>query len=183
MEDLVIVDCQHDFIDGSLACAHAKEGIEEIIRFMKAHEVRALYTSDWHKESNGSFQVNGGIWPIHCVQGSKGASLDERFYEEAPDGNKPGKENIFYKGIQDDVEEYSAFQAKTEEGKPLWDGLSETVYVAGIALEYCVKETVLDLLKAGHKVILLKEGVGYVDAQDVEKVLLELKEKGVKISL
>ena len=76
MDSLVIVDCQYDFIDGTLACKHSHEAVEAIIHFLNTHEVKALYTSDWHRPSNQSFKRNGGIWPDHCVQGTKGAELD-----------------------------------------------------------------------------------------------------------
>ena len=59
--------------------------------------------------------------------------------------------------------------------------MSRHVYVGGIASEYCVKETVLDLLKAGHTVSLLEKGVGYVKREDHIKALEELKKAGVKI--
>ena len=53
--------------------------------------------------------------------------------------------------------------------------------MGGIASEYCVKETVLDLLKAGHTVSLLEKGVGYVKKEDHIKTLEQLKKAGVKI--
>ena len=30
-------------------------------------------TRDWHPADHGSFQEQGGIWPVHCVQGTRGA--------------------------------------------------------------------------------------------------------------
>ena len=53
------------------------------------------------------------------------------------------------------------------------------MYVAGIASEFCVRETVLSLLKAGHTVTLLEDGLGYVDQQAHEKNLSDLKARGV----
>ena len=79
MDSLIIVDCQYDFIDGTLACKHSHEAVEAIIHFLNTHEVKALYTSDWHRPSNQSFKRNGGIWPDHCVQGTKEQSLIRNF--------------------------------------------------------------------------------------------------------
>ena len=45
MDDLVIVDCQYDFIDGTLACGHSHEAVAELVRFINSHPVRCLYTS------------------------------------------------------------------------------------------------------------------------------------------
>ena len=107
MDHLIIVDCQYDFIDGSLACSHSREAVRNIIAFANANDVECMYTSDWHSKTNKSFKINGGIWPVHCVAGSRGAEVSDEF-NQMNEGNRPGKDNIFYKGKNDDVEEYSA---------------------------------------------------------------------------
>ena len=94
--------------------------------------------------------------------------------------NRPVAANRYLKGIADDYEEYSAFLGKTAAGEVLKDAVSPHVYVAGIASEFCVRETVLSLLKAGHTVTLLEDGLGYVDQQAHEKNLSDLKARGVK---
>ena len=48
MDSLVIVDCQYDFIDGSLACSGSHEAVAYLINFINRHEMEVLYTSDWH---------------------------------------------------------------------------------------------------------------------------------------
>ena len=179
MDDLIIVDCQYDFIDGTLACAHSHEAVAWLVDFINTHEVRALYTSDWHSETNGSFKKNGGIWPVHCVAGSEGAALDPSFARDIKrSANRPSKENLFLKGLRDDVEEYSAFHGMNAEGEALHDVASSHVYVGGIASEYCVKETVLSLLQAGRSVTLLVPGLGWVAEEDHKKALQELKGLG-----
>lgn len=182
MDSLVIVDCQYDFIDGTLACEHSREAVACLIRFMNSHDVKALYTSDWHSPKNKSFKINGGIWPVHCLAGEKGSALDERFENEVSDSlNKPKGENTFLKGKDDEVEEYSAYYGMNSEGKILKDVVSSHVYVGGIASEYCVKETVSALLNAGHTVSLLEDGLGYVNKEDHIKVMEELQNAGVEI--
>ena len=51
--------------------------------------------------------------------------------------------------------------------------------MGGIASEYCVKETVLSLLKSGRTVTLLVNGLGYVSEADHKKTLNELEKMGV----
>lgn len=97
MDHLIIVDCQYDFIDGSLACSHSREAVRNIIAFANANDVECMYTSDWHSKTNKSFKINGGIWPVHCVAGSRGAEVSDEF-NQMNEGNRPGKDNIFYKG-------------------------------------------------------------------------------------
>ena len=179
MTDLVIVDAQNDFIDGTLACAHAQQAVNYLVDFMNGAVVSARYTSDWHSPQNGSFAENGGTWPVHCVAGTSGAALSSAFDRVSDPKNRPGAENLFLKGRDDAVEEYSAFLGKNAAGKTLDDVLGHDVIVAGIALEYCVKETALDLVRSGRNVIVLREGVGYVDEGSVEKVIAELKTRGI----
>ncbi len=182
MNDLIIVDCQYDFIDGSLACGHSHEAVKYLVDFVNSHDVRCLYTSDWHSETNGSFQVNGGIWPVHCVAGTQGAELSPDFMAGIKEkSNQPSPENLFLKGVRDDVEEYSAFNGVNSEGKSLHDVASQKVYVGGIASEYCVKETILSLVKSGREVVVLSEGLGYVDKAGHEKTMEELREMGLEV--
>lgn len=180
MEHLIVVDCQYDFIDGSLACAHSHEAVKYLVDFINSRDVVVDYTSDWHSPTNKSFKVNGGIWPVHCVAGTPGAELDPAFMKDVNNElNRPSAANRFLKGKNDDVEEYSAFEGTNGEGVKLGDVASRHVYVGGIASEYCVRETVLSLLAAGHIVTLLVPGLGYVSKEDHEKNLADLRQKGV----
>lgn len=181
MDNLIIVDCQYDFIDGTLACGHSQEAVSSLVDFINTHNVKALYTSDWHSPSNHSFKENGGIWPVHCVAGTEGAELDEGFQNITDEGNRPCPQNLFLKGKDDLVEEYSAFNGENSEGKKLSDVVSHHVYVGGIASEYCVRETVLSLLESGHSVTLLEDGLGYVSYEDHVKNIEDLRKRGVEV--
>lgn len=181
MDDFIIVDCQYDFIDGSLGCKGGHEAVRGCIQFMETQDVRACYTADWHRPSNKSFADNGGIWPVHCVAGTKGASLDDAFDSVKKKESRPGAHNIFRKGQDDDVEEYSGFYGRRDDGKRLCDLVSEHVYVGGIATEYCVKETVRALLKGGHQVTILLDGIAGVDEEDAKAALQEMKGWGVRL--
>ncbi len=178
MDDLLIVDCQNDFIDGSLACRHAKDAVRYLISFADSHDVRVLYTADWHSPRNGSFSENGGTWPVHCVAGTTGAEISSSFAEIAKEKNRPCAETVFLKGRRDDVEEYSGFGGETESGTKLSDVVSSHVFVGGIASEYCVRETVLSLLQSGRRVTILTDGLGYVEKEAHEKSLADLEKRG-----
>jgi len=78
-------------------------------------------------------------------------------------------------------EEYSGFGAKNEFFGQLRFNLSRKVVVSGMATEYCIKETVLLLLKNGFDVSILKRGLAYIDKEEHEKVLAELESIGAKI--
>ena len=83
--------------------------------------------------------------------------------------------------MDDIVEEYSAFHGINKKGIPLGTMVTEHVYVGGSASEYCIKETVFELLKAGHKVTLLVKGLGYVDYNGHLAAIDAMKKLGVEI--
>jgi len=182
MKSLIVVDCQYDFIDGSLACENSEQAVYRIIDYINKNDIRVYYSMDWHTRDNESFKINGGVWPVHCVQGEKGARLHDGFYRLVDhEKNRPNEENVFYKGMDDEVEEYSAYNAKNSRDEILKDVLDGGVVVSGIASEFCVRETVLALLAGGYRVEILEEGLGYVDSSEHKKNLKELEKKGVRI--
>lgn len=176
MKTLVVVDCQNDFISGSLACLKGQEALDNIVEYIEKNKVNPVYTMDWHSKNNKSFKVNGGIWPIHCLENTYGAELSQKFLKLSED-KRPNSQNTYKKGLNDDIEEYSAFNGENAEGQKLHEIQTEGFIVCGIASEYCVRETVLELLKTGKKVSLLKNCLAYVNEEDHRKNLEDLKEK------
>ena len=53
--------------------------------------------------------------------------------------------------------------------------------MSGIATEYCVKNTVMDLLKNGFEVFLLKDGLAYLEEQGHEQAIAEMQQMGAQI--
>lgn len=181
MKQLLVIDCQNDFIDGSLACIYAPQAISYIVDFIEKHpEVDVFYSLDWHQRTNHSFKEFGGIWPVHCVENEEGSELHELF-DTLNEKQRPKVDNKFYKGQDDVVEEYSAFNAKSELGERLVDQINDSLMVCGIASEYCVKETVRELLAIGKKIVLLAEGLGYVDEKTHQLAMAEYREWGVEL--
>jgi nicotinamidase/pyrazinamidase len=180
---LVVVDCQYDFVEGSLACQHSHEAVDFIIDYINEHpDLQVCYSADWHSPENHSFREHGGTWPPHCVQKTPGAELDKNFERKiSSERKKPNSQNIFYKGVDDLVEEYSAFEAKNASGKVLHELLPHDVIVAGIASEFCVRETVLALDKAGFNVSLLSPGLAFVDPDQHQENLADLRRNGITI--
>ena len=182
MKQLIVIDCQNDFISGSLACHHAEEAVSTIIEYLNANDdTRVFYSQDWHSESNKSFTENGGIWPVHCVANQSGSALSDEFSKHLKNNHhQPDVSNKYMKGQDDDVEEYSTFYATNKDGQILFEQLEKEVVIAGIASEYCVLETTKELIKAGHTVTVLKDGLGYVDEETHQKALQEYESLGVQ---
>ena len=183
MKTLVIVDFQRDFYHpvGSMYVKGAEDAEDAIVNYINEHSSELLdvvFTVDWHSPNHCSFQKNGGPWPIHCVQFSEGAGISARIMKACIDHNIPIK--IFKKGNCDDTEEYGAFQymwkfdgsnhIKTcnEANQYIYLDSSDLV-VCGIAGDYCVKETISNLLRHNKNedlnlnIEVLKSGIVSID--------------------
>ncbi|MGH1437972.1 MAG: isochorismatase family protein, partial [Lewinella sp.] len=59
----------------------------------------------------------------------------------------------------------------------------DTVYVMGLATDYCVKFTALDALELGFTTYLIKDASRGVNLSpgDVDNAVAEMSEKGVKV--
>lgn len=53
--------------------------------------------------------------------------------------------------------------------------------MVGLALDVCVRATLLDALKHNFKVVLITEGTRAVEADKTDKVLKELEEAGAQL--
>ena len=76
-EALVIVDFQNDFTPGGALAVPEGDQIAEHVNELAADPRFELVvaTRDWHPADHGSFDQEGGPWPVHCVQDSEGAQL------------------------------------------------------------------------------------------------------------
>lgn len=178
--DLIIVDCQNDFISGTMASENGEEAVKNIVDFMnkQGEDLNVYYTSDFHPENHMSFVEQGGPWPSHCVAGTMGAEIHDDFHKT---DYPPNNTNTFFKGRHPKFEEYSGFEGRNGNDIMLKDAVSDEVHIVGIASEYCVLSTALEFLDDGKKVIVHKDMLGYVDKNDHEKALEKLSEKGVEI--
>ena len=180
--DLLVIDCQNDFITGSLACINGEKVVKNIKNYIdnNINKLNHIHFSlDSHSYKHCSFIENGGIFPQHCVNGTNGHRLHDSLNIDSFD--LIVKSTKYYKGMKDDVEEFSAFNASKINKfttTKLNEYLTRDVIVCGIATEYCVKETVLDLLDNGFNVKLLTNCLGYVNEKDHIKALKEMEEKG-----
>lgn len=189
---LVVVDMLYDFIDGSLACQNAENAVRNTLRFIDSqtkgqggeeHEILdtfpILFIRDHHPADHSSFKEQGGIWPSHCVAGTRGGEIHEALLTYVCE------ELTFDKGCCRETEQYSGFEGMNAAEQSLGEILelldTTDVYVCGIATEYCVRNTCEDLLKAGHKVHLLKDCLAYVDHAGHLKALEEMASEGIGI--
>jgi nicotinamidase/pyrazinamidase len=174
---LIVVDVQNDFCPGgALAVSHGDEVVlalnRYIARFTEAH-APIIFTRDWHPPNHSSFKSQGGPWPPHCVQNSNGAKFH-------PNLIIPVDAEIISKADRND-EAYSFFTGTSMVQRLRERGIRRLL-VGGLAIDYCVKWTVLDGLKHGFEVYHLDDaslGVN-VNPGDSESALREMVAKGAK---
>ena len=174
---LIVVDVQNGFTPGgNLAVAEADQIIPVINQVAQQFECVVL-TQDWHPEQHISFAENhiqkqvfdhielpyGSqvLWPKHCVQGTH----DAEFH---PDLNIPTAQLIIRKGIHPHIDSYSAFleaDRKTTTGLAgyLKEQQIDTVYIVGIATDFCVAWTALDAVDFGFKTYVIEDACKAID--------------------
>jgi nicotinamidase/pyrazinamidase len=178
---LIIVDAQNDFCPGgALAVAGGDEVIAPLNRYIElfAERRRPIFaTRDWHPAKTSHFRDYGGPWPVHCVQNSRGANFHSELRIE-------DQVVVLSKGMGPDEDSYSGFHAVDADGTPLAEILREKgvarIFVAGLATDYCVKHTVLDALKLGFRVVVLRDAVRAVNLRpnDGAAALREMVQAG-----
>jgi nicotinamidase/pyrazinamidase len=183
---LIVVDVQNDFVPGVSVSALPVPGGDQIIRpindLMAAAAFDAVvFTQDWHPAGHDSFASSGkgGPWPDHCVQGSWGAQ-----FEPFLDTSKAHL--ILRKGMNPRVDSYSAFQENdrlTDTGLGAWLKARHirSVYVCGLALDFCVRWTCQDAREEGFNVYLHQRLTRAVHPANDAETLDALTERGVHI--
>lgn len=181
---LIIVDAQNDFISGSLACEGAVSKMHELAYFIetKGNDYETIIlTLDWHPKNHMSFIKNGGEWPEHCVQYSSGSAIYQPILDKLP----KDKQILFLiKGTNANCEEYSIMQnaESSEVIKSILDINQGDIDICGIANEFCVKNTVADLVNMGYgnRIKLLSEFI--VAVADNTVLFSYAKENNLKVS-
>jgi nicotinamidase/pyrazinamidase len=177
---LILVDIQNDFCPGGALAVQEGDKVVEVVNTLMPVFPFVLATQDWHPSNHISFKEQGGIWPPHCVQNSYGAELHPALNQEAID-------LYFHKAFKANNDSYSGFDGVDANGRSLNDVLKaekiKTVYMTGLATDYCVKETALDALKNGFEVFLVTDAIRAVNVNegDGEKALQEVKKSGARL--
>jgi nicotinamidase/pyrazinamidase len=184
---LVVVDMQNDFADpaGSLYVPGGEEIIEAVnaeIAAALAAGAPVIYTQDWHPASTPHFVTEGGMWPVHCVQGTWGAQLHPALRVQGPVVRKGTAGEDGYSGfsVRDPV---SGAESATELGSLLDAAGVRSLRVCGLAGDVCVKSTALDGRALGYEVTVLQDAIRHVNLRpgDGERAEAEMAAAGVLV--
>ena len=125
------------------------------------------------------------MWPVHCVGDTWGSEL-------LPGLLVVDRAEFLRKGTGGE-DGYSAFTLRDPttgdvaptalEGMLRERGI-ERVVIAGLATDYCVKETALDARRLGFDVTVLRQAIRAVDLQpgDGERALEEMRAAGATVA-
>lgn len=196
MDALLIVDVQNDFCPGGALEVPNGDAIVPTINELSESFDHVIQTQDWHPDGHSSFasshedknpydtiQMPYGeqvLWPDHCIQGSEGAEFHPKL-------NTTRSQLIIRKGFRKNIDSYSAFYENDNSTKTgltgyLKDRDIDTLYVAGLATDFCVKWSVVDGCKEGFKVTVIKDAVRGIDIEgSVDQAWEEMEEAGANV--
>ena len=174
---LLVIDVQNDFTPGGQLAVPEGDLIVPLINRLARQFTQVVMAQDWHPAGHASFasshpghqpydviQLPYGeqtLWPDHCVQSTPGAE----FHREL---DLPHAQLIIRKGCNPDIDSYSAF---LEADRRTTTGLAgylkergiDTVYMVGLALDFCVMFSALDARAAGFNTYVVMDACRAID--------------------
>jgi len=183
---LLLIDIQNDFVPGgALAVPKGDEVVPVanrwIERFTRDGDL-VIATQDWHPPNHSSFisqNPKEGIWPDHCVQNTHGAEFVSELSVRA-------LQTVVRKGTDPRIDSYSGFfdnnhEKQTELAEVLRQGGVSTVYILGLATDYCVKFTALDARQLGLVTHVVRDGCRGITPTDEQQAFQDMRSAGVII--
>ncbi|WP_258232750.1 bifunctional nicotinamidase/pyrazinamidase [Pseudomonas brassicacearum] len=193
---LLVIDIQNDFIPGGQLAVPGGDEIVPLVNRLGATFRHVVCAQDWHPAGHASFasshegkqpfdfvQLPYGeqkLWPDHCVQGTQGAALH-------PALDLPHTQLVIRKGCNPAIDSYSAFmEADHLTPTGLTGYLKErgidTVYMVGLALDFCVMYSALDARMAGFNAIVVLDACRGIDIDgSMDAAMRRMQEAGVRL--
>lgn len=192
---LIIVDLQVDFLPGGRLAVPRGDEVVPLANAIAQGFRNVILTQDWHPPGHVSFaSTHAGrrpfetirlsygpqvLWPDHCIQGSEGASL-------APGLHVPHAQMIVRKGIHAGLDSYSTFyeadrQTPTGLTGFLRDRGISTVYLLGLATDFCVAWSAVDAAGHGFTTFVIEDACRAIDMDgSLEKARADMAGAGVR---
>lgn len=194
---LLLIDIQNDFCPGGALAVTDGNAVVPVANRLMTMFPHVIATRDWHPQGHISFaSAHPGakpletvtvpygeqvLWPDHCVPGTAGAEFH-------PGLDTSRLDLILHKGARKELDSYSAF---FENDRTTPTGLAgylsglgvSTVFLAGLATDYCVFASAIDARELGLSVVLVEDACRGVDfpAGNVTSALSRMRERGVSI--
>jgi nicotinamidase/pyrazinamidase len=174
---LLVVDVQNDFCPGGGLAVPRGDEVVGLVNALAGRFRHVVLTQDWHPRGHRSFasahpgrqpydviEVAYGqqvLWPEHCVQGTPGAEFHAGL-------DIPHAQLVLRKGHRADIDSYSAFY---ENDRTTPTGLAgylrerglTRVFLAGLALDFCVRYSAEDAHRHGFEAVVVAEACRGID--------------------
>ena len=193
---LILIDIQNDFCPrGALAVNKGDEIVKIANKLQKNFKI-TIITQDWHPHTHKSFASNHEgktpfsvtemsygqqvLWPDHCIQGSQGAELHSDLITDNSD-------LIIRKGFRPEIDSYSAFFENDHLTPTGLEGYLKTrkiksIYMCGLALDFCVYFSAIDGTKLGFNVFVIEDACRAIDLDgSLDIAMNEMKASGVHL--
>lgn len=191
---LLVIDMQYDFMPGGALAVAEGDALVPLINGLGALFRNVVITQDWHPAGHISFAASHAgrapfdsitlpygpqtLWPEHCVQGTHGAALHA-------DLSIDHAQLVLRKGCNAGIDSYSAF---VEADRITQTGLAgylkergiDSVFVVGLALDFCVAWSALDARAAGFNTWIVADACKAIDLNgSLDKAWTDLQAAGV----
>ena len=174
---LIVVDIQNDFCPGGALAVPRGDEVVPIVNRLAARFRHVVLTQDWHPRGHSSFASSHRgrkpyetiaasygpqvLWPDHCVQGTPGAAFHSAL-------DIPHAALVVRKGMDGAIDSYSALyenDRKTPTGLTgyLRERGFSRVFLAGLALDFCVRYSAEDARREGFAVFVVEDGCRGID--------------------
>ena len=193
---LVVVDLQVDFLPGGALAVPGGNEVPPLANRAAAGFRNVVLTQDWHPAGHVSFaSTHPGrapyetiplpygpqmLWPDHCVQGMPGARVSAHV-------DIPHAQLVIRKGVHPGIDSYSTFY---EADRTTPTGLSgylrdrgiDTVYLAGLATDFCVSWSAVDAARHGFDTFVVEDACRAIDvAGSLAKARADMAAAGVQM--
>jgi nicotinamidase/pyrazinamidase len=173
----LVVDVQNDFCPGGNLAVPGGDAVVPVINALAPRFKHVVLTQDWHPAGHQSFASSHPgrkayetitvaygpqiLWPDHCVQGTPGA-------EFRGDLDIPHAALVMRKGFRPQIDSYSALY---ENDRTTPTGLAgylrerglKRIFVAGLALDFCVRYSAEDAKREGFDVVVIEDACRGID--------------------
>ena len=188
MINLIIVNCQNDFITGTVLVKGAKNTVDNIKKFINKNKKeieKIIFTVDWHPYNHCSFKKYGGTQKSHCVQYTPGACIEPKLLKLIQSLEMDYE--VVQSGVDSKIEQMSSFI----EIEHCQDFLGSYYYldkvkvnsnsdciICGIAGDSSIKETIKNLMDNNITPKIFQQGIistdgGKIFSQFVKENSLE----------
>jgi len=192
---LLIIDPQVDFCPGGALAVPDGDRAIGPINALAARFSHCVLSQDWHPKDHASFASQHGLapfsliqmpygeqvaWPDHCVQDTPGAQFH-------PDLKVPHVQKLVRKGANREIDSYSAFLENdhvtpTGLGPYLERQGAKRLFLAGLALDYCVRFTAEDAVRLGFDAIVIVDACRAIAPETQAEAMASFERLGVGVA-